>query len=68
MALIECRECGEDISEKAENCPSCGDPVEPSRTLGWWLISMDRDPLTLRSIIGLVLAAIILWATGWPWF
>lgn len=26
MALIKCSECGKDISEKAPNCPACGNP------------------------------------------
>ncbi len=24
MALIKCKECDKDVSEKAENCPNCG--------------------------------------------
>lgn len=28
MALIKCDECGKDISEKAEICPSCGNPIK----------------------------------------
>lgn len=31
MALIECPECGKEISDKAESCPHCGFPV--SKTL-----------------------------------
>lgn len=27
MALILCNECGEQVSDKAENCPHCGAPV-----------------------------------------
>ena len=27
MALIECSECGERISDKAKSCPRCGSPV-----------------------------------------
>ncbi len=27
MALIECQECGKQISSKAEACPHCGAPV-----------------------------------------
>jgi len=27
MALIECSECGREISDKAETCPGCGVPV-----------------------------------------
>ena len=28
MALINCSECGKEISDKASNCPNCGCPVE----------------------------------------
>lgn len=28
MALIKCEECGQMVSDKAENCPNCGAPVE----------------------------------------
>lgn len=28
MALIKCRECGKEISDKANTCPNCGCPVE----------------------------------------
>ena len=29
MALIKCTECGNPVSDKANNCPHCGCPVEP---------------------------------------
>lgn len=28
MALIKCQECGKEISQKATNCPHCGNPVQ----------------------------------------
>ena len=28
MALTSCRECGHQVSEKAEGCPSCGAPLK----------------------------------------
>ena len=28
MALIKCKECGREISDKASVCPHCGCPVE----------------------------------------
>ncbi len=28
MAMIKCKECGKEISDKAERCPSCGCPVQ----------------------------------------
>lgn len=27
MALINCKECGKEISDKATNCPNCGAPI-----------------------------------------
>jgi len=27
MAMIKCKECNEEISDKAEKCPKCGAPV-----------------------------------------
>ena len=29
MALKKCRECGHDVSRKADKCPNCGAPVKP---------------------------------------
>lgn len=34
MTLIECPECGEEISDKAESCPHCGVPIAPSQKSG----------------------------------
>jgi predicted amidophosphoribosyltransferase len=30
MALIECKDCGKEISDEADNCPSCGRPLVTS--------------------------------------
>jgi len=27
MALLKCKECGKEVSDKAEKCPNCGSPV-----------------------------------------
>jgi DNA-directed RNA polymerase subunit RPC12/RpoP len=27
MALIKCSECGKEISDKAKECPHCGNPI-----------------------------------------
>jgi hypothetical protein len=29
LALIECNECGNEVSENAESCPECGNPISP---------------------------------------
>ena len=28
MALIKCKECGHEVSDKASTCPNCGCPIE----------------------------------------
>jgi len=40
MSLIECRECGTEVSSKAAACPKCGAPVKKSSSngLGCFLI------------------------------
>ena len=39
MALINCEECGKEISDKANHCVNCGAPVEPQEN-----VSVDRKP------------------------
>jgi hypothetical protein len=31
MALINCPECGKQVSEKAPTCPQCGSPIAPAK-------------------------------------
>lgn len=31
MALIECNECGAQVSDKASKCPQCGNPLKPNK-------------------------------------
>lgn len=30
MSLVKCNECGQMVSDKAENCPNCGNPISQS--------------------------------------
>lgn len=30
MALIKCKECGKEISDKSDKCPHCGAPLDPT--------------------------------------
>ena len=30
MALINCSECGKEISNRADKCPNCGNPINES--------------------------------------
>ena len=32
MALIQCSECGKQISSNAESCPHCGNPIQKKHT------------------------------------
>ena len=32
MALIKCKECGKEVSKKAETCPHCGAPLKKQAT------------------------------------
>ena len=32
MALIKCEECGKQVSERADACPSCGNPIRGVRS------------------------------------
>lgn len=34
MAITKCKECGKDISDKAEHCPHCGVPVNKKSNTG----------------------------------
>lgn len=39
MALVKCKECGEDVSHKENNCPNCGaTPLHKSSTYIWMII------------------------------
>lgn len=41
MALINCSECGKEISDKAVACPNCGCPVE-------LMVKIEKDPETIK--------------------
>ncbi len=39
MALIKCKECGNDVSDTAATCPKCGAKVPKKTGIGTWIIS-----------------------------
>ena len=56
MALIQCVECGNDVSTDAVVCPNCGTPVKPQQT------TQKGEGLFLRSIstgYGIILFIIV---------
>jgi primosomal protein N' len=40
MALVKCKECGEEISKKAEKCPRCGSPQKKKTSLFTWIVTI----------------------------
>lgn len=38
MALVKCKECGEDVSTKAKACPKCGAKAPKKTSLFTWLV------------------------------
>ena len=51
MAMIKCKECGHDVSDKASVCPNCGCPIEKgtnhvsnkpvkNKTKSWFLLAL----------------------------
>ncbi len=39
MALIKCKECGNEVSDTAKTCPKCGAKVPKGNGIGIWTIS-----------------------------
>jgi len=58
MTLIECKECGKSISDKAHSCPNCGFPVSSPE-----IIVSETEPAKPKQkktlIIGIVLLLVI---------
>lgn len=73
MALIKCKECKKEISDKAKFCPNCGNPNvvenEPKKEIkeekGMFItsgicsgISLIINPLGILSILGIIFGII----------
>jgi hypothetical protein len=43
MALIDCPECGNQISEFANDCPNCGFPIAEQEEKSWELRSLEKE-------------------------
>lgn len=59
MALINCDECGFELSDKASACPKCGNPISSNennrQTL---LVEQTSKDLKLKLIIGMVVVVL----------
>jgi hypothetical protein len=55
MALIKCKECGNNVSTKADKCPNCGAPVT-KRTSGCALLAALLGGVFLIGFIGVLVS------------
>lgn len=40
MILIKCKDCGQEVSRKAGNCPKCGAPVKKKTSVITWIVAI----------------------------
>lgn len=60
MAIINCRECGHEISSKADSCPKCGNPINKESNEGCFLQTLNIGCMIfIGVIIGIIILAII---------
>jgi hypothetical protein len=58
MALINCPECGRQVSDQAKNCPGCGYEIAASKT-SKAIDTITKKPLLFFAIIAVVICCII---------
>ena len=54
MALINCKECGKEISDGAITCPHCGAKI--NTTQGWKLLGLFAIMFIIYEIISTILS------------
>jgi len=63
MALIQCPECGKEISDKVKACPFCGYPMEEDagapQPVAVTSISIQSDPAKRKKLITGIIAAVV---------
>ena len=40
MALVKCKECGQEVSQKASSCPKCGAPIKKKTSFFTWIVAI----------------------------
>ena len=66
MSLIQCSECGNEVSSKAENCPRCGCPIrsKPDLVSGRRVQTVERTAKRYKGLIvlfTLILCVAVVW-------
>jgi hypothetical protein len=51
MALVACKECGKEISKKAETCPHCGFKPKKTSLFSWIVTILIAIPVLLGIVI-----------------
>ena len=60
MAMIKCKECGYEYSDKADSCPKCGCPIRDSREFGKVYESTSSERSKEEKKTGLAIASMVL--------
>jgi hypothetical protein len=60
MPLMQCRDCGNDVSTKALACPRCGRLV---RARGWWAVTIGWGVI-MSAVISFLLTVLLIVALG----
>jgi len=52
MALVDCKECGNEVSSTASACPKCGAKVKKAKLWFWIPLGLVAGFLVLGAIVG----------------
>jgi len=65
MAMIKCKECGHDVSDKAISCPSCGVKISGNENS---FNALHIGASTIMTLAGLIIGASGISTGGWILF
>ncbi len=66
MALVNCPECGKEISDSAKSCPHCGYPLSEDNTEKK-ASPLGASPVSVVAFVLSILALVSFFATGVIW-
>ncbi len=69
MALIKCSECDHEVSDKAEACPKCGNPIAAAReaTAAGTQIKTIQETSKKFKLQTLISVSLIIIGVVWVW-